>query len=78
MYKWDALADDADVAPAGSGFRGFHLSHVVDSGETVERLLARATRAGATVVRRAVDGAHRQSAYFTDPDGYLWKLAARA
>jgi catechol 2,3-dioxygenase-like lactoylglutathione lyase family enzyme len=26
LYKWEALAKDADVPPAGSGFRGFTLS----------------------------------------------------
>jgi catechol 2,3-dioxygenase-like lactoylglutathione lyase family enzyme len=72
MYKWDALADDADVPPDGIGFRGFRLSHIVDSGESVDRLVDRAGRAGAKVVRRG------DSAHFSDPDGYLWKIAARA
>ena len=27
LYRWDTLADDAGVAPTGSGFRGFAISH---------------------------------------------------
>jgi hypothetical protein len=79
LYTWDALADDADVAPAGSGFRGFRISHTVDSVEAVETLLASAKRAGGKVLRRAFDApGGGNSAYFTDPDGYLWRIAARA
>jgi catechol 2,3-dioxygenase-like lactoylglutathione lyase family enzyme len=79
MYKWDALADDADVPPDGHGFRGFRLSHTADSAESVDRLLDKAARAGAEVLRRPSDTPARgHSAYFSDPDGYLWKIAARA
>ena len=73
MYKWDALADDADVPPEGSGFRGFTMSHVVDSAADVDRLLDKATGAGAEIVKRADHGG-----YFADLDGYLWRIAARA
>jgi catechol 2,3-dioxygenase-like lactoylglutathione lyase family enzyme len=69
MYPWDALADDAGVPAAGHGFRGFSISHVADSGAGVNELRVRAEKAGATVLG---------SAYFSDPDGYLWKIAARA
>jgi catechol 2,3-dioxygenase-like lactoylglutathione lyase family enzyme len=72
MYKWDALADDADVPAAGNGFRGFRLSHVADSAASVDTLLDKATRAGSEVLRRG------DAAYFSDPDGYLWKIATRA
>jgi catechol 2,3-dioxygenase-like lactoylglutathione lyase family enzyme len=79
MYKWDALADDADVPPAGSGFRGFRMSHVVDSAESVEKIVDKAERAGAQVVRRGSASTGGDSnAYFSDPDGYLWKITARA
>jgi catechol 2,3-dioxygenase-like lactoylglutathione lyase family enzyme len=75
MYKWDSLADDAAVDPAGSGFRGFRVAHVVDSPGDVEGLVEKAKRAGARVVRRA---SGQESATFADPDGYLWKVASRA
>jgi catechol 2,3-dioxygenase-like lactoylglutathione lyase family enzyme len=69
MYKWDALADDANVSPDGSGFRGFAMSHVVDSAGAADRLLDRAARAGAKILA---------GGYFADLDGYLWRIAARA
>jgi catechol 2,3-dioxygenase-like lactoylglutathione lyase family enzyme len=76
LYKWDALADDADVPPDGSGFRGFEITHVVDSADAVARLLDKAGRAGGKIVKRPVgDGS---SGYFTDVDGYLWRIAARS
>src|SRR5947209_660621 len=53
MYKREALADDAAVPPDGSGFRGFTITHLVDSAERVNALLARATRAGGTIVKPA-------------------------
>jgi hypothetical protein len=71
MYKWDALADDAGVPPGGSGFRGFAMSHVVDSAAALEQHLDKATRAGAKILRRS-----ERSAYFADLDGYLWRIAA--
>jgi catechol 2,3-dioxygenase-like lactoylglutathione lyase family enzyme len=78
MYKWDALADDAAVPPAGTGFRGFTMSHIVESTEDVDALLDMATRAGGKIVKPATvasRGGH--SGYFTDPDGHLWQVAAR-
>jgi uncharacterized protein len=79
MYRWDALADDANVPPDGSGFRGFAMSHVADSVDSVDRLLDKAARAGARILRRGRDaqGADH-GAYFADLDGYLWRIAARA
>jgi uncharacterized protein len=79
MYTWDALADDAGVAAEGSGFRGFSIGDVVDDAESAGRLLDKAGRAGARILRRALDaprGGH--SGYFADPDDYLWKIASPA
>jgi catechol 2,3-dioxygenase-like lactoylglutathione lyase family enzyme len=76
MYRREALADDAAVDPAGDGFRGFALTHVVESAERVEALLARAERAGGTIVRPA-RGTDRceYSGCFADPDGNLWTVS---
>jgi catechol 2,3-dioxygenase-like lactoylglutathione lyase family enzyme len=78
MYERGALADDAAVPPEGSGFRGFSITHVVDSPNDVDALLARATRAGGSIVKAAV-AADRAGygGYFSDPDGNLWQVAAR-
>ena len=76
LYARAALAEDAGVPAQGSGFRGFTLSHNVRSPEEVERVLAEAVAAGATLVRparRAEWGGY--SGYFADPDGFLWEVA---
>ncbi len=77
LYRREALAADAGVAPHGSGFPDFTLSFIVYSAAGVDAVLAAAERAGATITRLA----KRQfwggySGYFTDPDGYHWKVAS--
>jgi len=77
LYPWSALADDAGVAAEGSGFRGVTLSYIVRSDERVDAVMAEAERAGGVIVRpagRAAWGGY--FGYFTDPDGYLWKVGA--
>ena len=79
MYKREALADDAAVPANGSGFRGFSVTHVVDSDDRVDAMLDAAARAGGKIVRDAVDtGRGGYSGHFADPDGNLWKVAASA
>jgi catechol 2,3-dioxygenase-like lactoylglutathione lyase family enzyme len=77
LYDWDALAADAGVAPTGIGFRRFTLSYIVDSADKVDEVMAAAARAGGEITkpaRRAMWGGY--SGYFTDPDGYHWKVAS--
>jgi hypothetical protein len=76
LYAREALAEDAAVSPEGSGFRGFTLAHNVRSPEAVDRLLADAVAAGATLVKpgqKVFWGGY--SGYFADPDGFLWEVA---
>jgi uncharacterized protein len=76
IYPRDKLAEDATVAPEGSGFRGFTLAHNVKSKDEVREVLSLAERAGAKIVKPAQDvfwGGH--SGYFADPDGFLWEVA---
>src|SRR5690242_11981847 len=76
LYPWEAAAGDAGVAPEGNGFRGVSLHYLVDSRERVDEVLAQAERAGGTIVKPAEQvqwGGY--SGYFSDPDGYLWKVA---
>jgi uncharacterized protein len=78
MYEREALADDAAVDPDGSGFRGFSITHVVDSASRVDALLARAARAGGSIVKAALPaGGGGYSGYFADPDGNLWRVVSR-
>ncbi|MGN6167454.1 MAG: VOC family protein [Solirubrobacteraceae bacterium] len=79
MYKREALAKDAAVAPEGSGFRGFSITHIVDAPQRVDELLSRVTDAGGEIVQAPVgagDGGYRAS--FGDLDGNLWQVASRS
>jgi hypothetical protein len=75
LFQRDALAADANVASAGSGFPGFTLAHNVVSEADADRLLAEAVAAGATLVQPAGKvfwGGYR--GYFADPDAFLWEV----
>ena len=75
LYERAALAEDAGVAPAGSGFSGFTLAHNVASADEVIATLDAAVSAGARRVRTpetAPWGGFR--GYFADPDGFLWEV----
>ena len=75
----DALAGDAGVAADGSGFRGITFSYIVPSEERVDAVLAEAERAGGKIAKPAQGAAWGgYFGYFTDPDGYLWKVVAGA
>jgi len=71
------LMKDAEIASANpSGFRGMSLAWNCTSASEVDRALARATAAGATLIRSAQAvfwGGY--TAYFADPDGHLWEVA---
>ena len=77
LYPLAGLADDAGVSPEGNGFRGLMLSYIVRTDDRVDAVLAEAERAGGTIVKsaqRAQWGGY--FGYFTDPDGYLWKIVS--
>lgn len=75
LFQRDALAEDAGVPPAGGGFRGFTVSHNVESEAAVVSTLDEAVAAGGHLVRQAEKvfwGGYR--GYFADPDGFLWEV----
>jgi catechol 2,3-dioxygenase-like lactoylglutathione lyase family enzyme len=76
LYPRDAAAQDAGVSPEGSGFRGVSFHYIVDSGEMVDEVINQALAAGAGVVREATSAPWGRFGYFSDPDGYLWKVAS--
>jgi uncharacterized protein len=79
LYTWDALARDARVPADGSGFRGITLNYIVPSPGRVDEVMAQAERAGAQIVKAAQKAQWGgYSGHFSDPDGYLWKVAADA
>ena len=76
LYGRDALAEDANVPPQGSGFAGFALAHNVASEEEVDAVINQALAAGATLAKKPQKvfwGGY--SGYFHDPDGHLWEVA---
>ena len=79
LYEWDAAAQDAGVPPAGSGFRGVSFHYIVSSRDTVDQVIADAVAAGGDVVKEAAAAQWGgYYGYFSDPDGYLWKVATEA
>ena len=76
LYERESAAQDAGVSAEGSGFTGVSFHYIVASRETVDEVIASAVAAGGEVVKAAA-GAQwgGYSGYFSDPDGYLWKVA---
>jgi uncharacterized protein len=77
LYEWEAAAKDAGVSPEGSGFRGISLHYIVPSSEAVDEVMGSAVAAGGNLVKEAASSEWGgYSGYFSDPDGYLWKVAS--
>ena len=77
LYEREAAAQDAGVSSEGSGFRGVSFHHIVPSREAVDEVIANAVAAGGSVVKEAAGSQWGgYFGYFSDPDGYLWKVAA--
>ena len=75
LYEREAAAQDAGVSPEGSGFRGVSFHYIVPSREAVDETLSNAVAAGGSVVKSPEAAQWGYSGYFSDPDGYLWKVA---
>lgn len=76
LFGWEALAKDAGVDQAGSGFRGVSLAHNLHSEAEVDATFQQALAAGATAVKtpqKVFWGGY--SGYFKDLDGHLWEFA---
>jgi predicted enzyme related to lactoylglutathione lyase len=78
LYEREAAAQDAGVSPEGSGFRGVSFHFIVSSREEVDEVLGQATAAGGDVAKEAAATGWGYFGYFSDPDGYLWKVASSA
>ena len=79
LYEWRAAAKDAGVSAEGSGFRGVSFHHLTETREAVDEVMRTAEAAGATVVKAAAAaGWGGYFGYYSDPDGYLWKVATNA
>jgi uncharacterized protein len=70
------LAKDANIPSDGHGWSGITLAQNMRTREEVDSLLAEAVAAGGKLLKPAQDvfwGGY--SAYFSDPDGFLWEVA---
>jgi uncharacterized protein len=76
LYEREAAAQDAGVSSEGSGFRGVSFHHIVPSREAVDEVMDAAATAGGGVVKEAAATEWGYFGYFSDPDGYLWKVAS--
>jgi uncharacterized protein len=76
LYQREAAAQDAGVSSEGSGFRGVSFHFIVASSDAVDEVMAQAVAAGGDVVKEATASPWGYFGYFSDPDGYLWKVAA--
>lgn len=77
LYGRDVLAADAGVDPKGSGFQGVTLNYLVSTSKQVDEVLAQAKNAGGKIVKEAHTPQYGgYLGYFSDLEGYLWKVAA--
>jgi catechol 2,3-dioxygenase-like lactoylglutathione lyase family enzyme len=76
LYPRRLLARDAKVRDDGRGFGGITLAHNVPNQADVDRVLSEVERAGARILKRAIDTDWGgRSGYFADPDGHPWEVA---
>jgi catechol 2,3-dioxygenase-like lactoylglutathione lyase family enzyme len=76
LWSREALAEDAGIAPGGSGFRGFSLAHNVAVKEEVDEVLREAESAGGMLVKLGQEASWGgYTGFFEDPDGFLWEVA---
>jgi catechol 2,3-dioxygenase-like lactoylglutathione lyase family enzyme len=74
LYPRSELAKDANV-PLEPSTGAFSIGHLVSSQAEVDRVLAEAEAAGATLTEEPHErpwGIY--SGYFRDPDGHLWEI----
>ena len=77
LFGYHDLAEDAGVeAGPVPAFRGVGVAWNGTNEEEVDRIMAHANAAGATIVKKAQKvfwGGY--SGYFADPEGHLWEVA---
>lgn len=76
LYERSAAAADAGVSPEGSGFTGISFHYIVSDSAAVDEVIETVVAAGGKVVKAAEATPWGYFGYFSDPDGYLWKVAS--
>jgi uncharacterized protein len=72
-FAADAGLDLNDVEHGG--YSRVSLAHNVAGEGLVDSVLARAARAGATIIKDAQEIFFGRHGFFADPDGFLWEVA---
>jgi catechol 2,3-dioxygenase-like lactoylglutathione lyase family enzyme len=75
IWNREDIAYDTGIKKTAPSATEFTIGHNVSSKEEVERVMAKAKKAGATIVKSPHDtfwGGY--SGYFQDPDGHLWEV----
>jgi predicted lactoylglutathione lyase len=76
LYARERLAEDAGVAPEGTGFRGVALAMNCDSEDAVDQAFEQWASAGASIMKNPEHAAWGgYTGYVADLDGHLWELA---
>jgi uncharacterized glyoxalase superfamily protein PhnB len=76
LWPRKSIAHDSGLALQNPSATEFTMGHNVTSKQEVDEVLAKAQKAGASIVKPAHDtfwGGY--SGYFQDPDGHLWEVA---
>ena len=79
LWPRKSIAHDSGLALQNPSATEFTMGHNVTSKQEVDEVLAKAQKAGASIVKPAHDtfwGGY--SGYFQDPDGHLWEVAWNA
>jgi uncharacterized protein len=75
LWPRESMAHDSGVALQLPSATEFTIGHNVKSKEEVDEVMVHAKKAGAKIVKPAVDTAWGgYSGYFQDPDGHLWEI----
>jgi len=76
LWPRASIAHDTGLPIQGPSATDFTIGHNVSSKQEVDAVMAQAHRAGAKLVKPALDtfwGGY--AGYFQDPDGHLWEVA---
>ena len=76
IYPREKLAEDAVIAPEGSGFSGITLAYNAQSEAEVDAVIADLKAKGVKIIKepqKVFWGGY--SSYFADPDDYRWEVA---
>lgn len=75
LWPRSSIAHDSGLRPGTASATEFTLGHNVTSRAEVDDVMARASRAGAVIVKPPQDtfwGGY--AGYFQDPDGHMWEV----